>query len=76
VTAVTALLVWRDSCHFDHWADLPCVLCGSPTPLRSHKKEPVHKVCAEAWNQANPRELGKGRFVSDAQTRRTKNVHA
>lgn len=41
------LLVWRDSCHFNRWEDASCVLCDRPTPLRSHKGEAVHKVCAE-----------------------------
>jgi hypothetical protein len=61
------LLIWRDSFHFDHRGDQECVLCGGDTPMRSHQREPVHKVCAEAWNEANP---GETRFVSDAQPRR------
>ncbi|MEU2287861.1 hypothetical protein ABZ614_39160 [Streptomyces sp. NPDC013178] len=63
-----SLLVWRDGAHFDRFSDRPCVLCGGSTPLRSHKREPVHKVCAESWNEANP---GETRFVSDAQPRRS-----
>ncbi|MFZ4296899.1 hypothetical protein ACOZE3_03100 [Streptomyces cinereoruber] len=49
-------LDWGDSRHFDHTQDRPCCLCGRPTPLRSHAGEPVHKVCAEAWNAAHPGE--------------------
>ncbi|MFB6840953.1 hypothetical protein [Streptomyces sp. NPDC056361] len=49
-------LDWGDSRHFDHTQDRPCSLCGRPTPLRSHAGEPVHKVCAEAWNAACPGE--------------------
>ncbi|WP_236247006.1 hypothetical protein [Streptomyces sp. CC210A] len=41
------LLNWRRSSHFGQPA--PCVLCGTPTPLRSRAKEPAHKVCAELW---------------------------
>jgi len=68
------LLVWRDSAHFDHRGDRPCVLCGQDTPLRSHQREPVHKVCAEDWTETNPDQI---RFVSDAQPRRTdSDVHA
>lgn len=59
-------LVWRDHRHYDHRGDRPCVLCGRPTPLRSHKGEPAHKVCAEAWLAQNP---GNLRFVSDASSR-------
>jgi hypothetical protein len=59
--------VWLDGIHFDHRGDLPCVLCGADTPLRSHQREPVHKVCAEKWNGTHP---GETRFVSDAQLRR------
>jgi hypothetical protein len=71
------LLVWLDGSHYDHRGDLPCVLCGGDTPLRSHQREPVHKCCAERWNEENPRELHKGRFVSDAQPRRgDRAVHA
>lgn len=69
------LLQWRDSYHFDRRGDLPCALCGGDTPMRSHQGEPVHKVCAEAWNEAHP---GEPRFVSDAQPRRgnDRTVHA
>ncbi|MFI1973711.1 hypothetical protein [Streptomyces wedmorensis] len=49
-------LDWGDSAHFDHTRDRPCCLCGRPTPMRSHAAEPVHKVCAEAWNAAHPGE--------------------
>jgi hypothetical protein len=34
----------------------------------------VHKVCAERWNEANPGELHKGRFVSDARPRSVEQV--
>ncbi|MET9961466.1 hypothetical protein ABZ128_20825 [Streptomyces sp. NPDC006326] len=46
-------LNWDDASHYDRTRDLPCVLCGRPTPLRSHASEPVHKVCAEDWNADN-----------------------
>ncbi|WP_328541075.1 hypothetical protein [Streptomyces sp. NBC_00344] len=59
------LLDWRAAIHFRR--DAPCVLCGNPTPLRSHDGEAAHEVCAEAWNAAHP---GKTRFVSDAQPRK------
>jgi hypothetical protein len=42
-------LDWRAATHYDARGDRACVLCGHPTPLRSHKREPVHKVCAENW---------------------------
>ncbi|MET7789328.1 hypothetical protein ABZS93_22330 [Streptomyces sp900116325] len=48
------LLDWRDARHFDASQNLPCVLCGKPTPMRSHDREPVHKVCAEDWCDQNP----------------------
>lgn len=44
-----ALLNWRSGKHFDHSGDQLCVLCGGPTPLRSDRGKPVHKVCAEDW---------------------------
>ncbi|WP_328621462.1 hypothetical protein [Streptomyces sp. NBC_00354] len=47
-------LNWGDASHYDRTRDLPCVLCGRPTPLRSHASEPVHKVCAEDWNATSP----------------------
>ncbi|MGW8875646.1 hypothetical protein [Streptomyces mirabilis] len=71
------LLVWRDALHFDRFEDLPCALCGKPTPMRSHADEPVHKVCAEHWNHTHPdaprhgagaRDLGTRRFHDDAPT--------
>ncbi|MFE4998627.1 hypothetical protein ACFRH4_46645 [Streptomyces mirabilis] len=65
-----SLLDWRDARHFDRWQDLPCVLCGAPTPMRSHYGEPVHKVCAEDWISANPTEARLGRFASDAKPKR------
>lgn len=58
--APVPLLNWRDGRHFGQPA--PCVLCGTTTPLRSHAKEPAHKVCAELWNSRHP---GETRFVSD-----------
>ncbi|GAB3127444.1 hypothetical protein GCM10027160_52110 [Streptomyces calidiresistens] len=56
------LLTWRDPRHYDHRGDRPCVLCGRPTPLRSHQGEPAHKACAERWAGDHP---GDTRFVSD-----------
>lgn len=44
-----ALLNWHEAKHFDHTGDKPCVLCDRPTPLRSDRGKPVHKVCAENW---------------------------
>ncbi|WP_411091318.1 hypothetical protein [Streptomyces sp. 049-1] len=44
-----ALLDWRSAKHFDSGGDKPCVLCDKPTPLRSDRGKPVHKVCAEDW---------------------------
>ncbi|MFD7085367.1 hypothetical protein [Streptomyces sp. NPDC059918] len=52
--AVYQYLNWGDASHYDRTRDLPCVLCGRPTPLRSHAGEPVHKMCAEDWNAGNP----------------------
>jgi hypothetical protein len=52
VSAV-AFLDWRDAKHFDATGDKPCVLCDKPTPLRSDRGKPVHKVCAEAWIDAH-----------------------
>ncbi|WP_225828928.1 hypothetical protein [Streptomyces naphthomycinicus] len=65
IPAPGELLVWRDGQHFDRWQDLPCTLCGQPTPMRSHSGEPVHKACAEDWITANPVEARRGRFASD-----------
>ncbi|MFH8464978.1 hypothetical protein [Streptomyces sp. NPDC017991] len=68
------LLNWNSSEHFDHGGDCPCTQCGKPTPLRSHDGEPVHKVCAEDWNDRTPtaprfqhegRDLGTARYHSD-----------
>ncbi|MGY1544614.1 hypothetical protein [Streptomyces sp. MN6] len=68
------LLNWTSSQHYDHGGDCPCTQCGKPTPLRSHDGEPVHKVCAEDWNERNPgaprhehdgHDLGTRRFHSD-----------
>ncbi|MFE7596298.1 hypothetical protein [Streptomyces sp. NPDC057494] len=50
------LLDWGDARHYDHTRNLPCCLCGRPTPMRSHSNEPVHKVCAEDWNATHPNE--------------------
>lgn len=46
------------------------MLCGAPTPMRSHYGEPAHKVCAEEWITANPVEARLGRFASDVQPKR------
>ncbi|MER5509352.1 hypothetical protein ABT052_29045 [Streptomyces sp. NPDC002766] len=70
VPAPGALLDWRDSRHFNHRQDRPCVLCDKPTPLHSHYGEAVHKACAEAWITANPAEARLGRFASDIQPKR------
>ncbi|WP_405722191.1 hypothetical protein OG298_20710 [Streptomyces sp. NBC_01005] len=48
-----ALLDWSDKKHFDPTGDKPCVLCDKPTPLRSDRGKPVHKVCAEEWIDAH-----------------------
>lgn len=48
-----ALLNWRSAEHYDHTGDKPCVICARPTPLRSDRGKPVHKVCAEQWNDAH-----------------------
>ncbi|WSE20094.1 hypothetical protein OG518_29705 [Streptomyces sp. NBC_01397] len=75
--AAVRLLNWRDAQHFDRFEDLPCVLCGKSTPMRSHNDEAVHKVCAELWNDSHPeapryqaakRDLGTRRFHDDAPT--------
>ncbi|MEU4032416.1 hypothetical protein [Streptomyces anulatus] len=77
IPAPGELLDWRDSQHFDQWQDQPCALCDQPTPMRSHTKEPVHKVCAESWIAANPVDARQGRFASDSQPkRRHENNHA
>jgi hypothetical protein len=77
-----SLLNWRSGHHFDHSDDLPaCTQCGITTAMRSHQGEPVHKVCAEGWNEANPaaprythqgRDLGTERFHSDPPTKHRK----
>ena len=55
-----ALLNWSSSKHFDSSGDKPCVLCTKPTPLRSDRGKPVHKVCAENWINTQPsKENGK-----------------
>jgi hypothetical protein len=58
------------------WQDLPCELCGKPTPMRSHSGEPAHKACAESWIAANPTEARRGRFASDLHSRRRDDTHA
>ncbi|MEX3102269.1 MULTISPECIES: hypothetical protein [unclassified Streptomyces] len=67
------LLDWKSSQHYDPQAK-PCTECTATTPLRSHAGEPVHKVCAEDWNDRNPNaprfehdghDLGTTRFHSD-----------
>lgn len=58
MTAV-ALLNWSSHRHFDFDGDKPCVLCGKPTPLRSDKGKPVHKVCAEKWLNTHPTPKGR-----------------
>ncbi|MER5927823.1 hypothetical protein [Streptomyces mirabilis] len=73
------LLDWRDSQHFDDSGDKPCTQCRGTTPMRSHAGEPVHKVCAEDWNDRNPdaprqqhegRDLGTARYHSDPARKR------
>ncbi|MDI5971472.1 hypothetical protein POF50_019400 [Streptomyces sp. SL13] len=46
---------WHESQHYDHTGDKPCVCCGIPTPLRSERGRPVHKVCAETWTADHTR---------------------
>jgi hypothetical protein len=48
-----ALLDWRSPEHFDPTGEKPCVICTKPTPLRSDRDKPVHKVCAEEWNDTH-----------------------
>jgi hypothetical protein len=43
------LLDWRDSKHWSN-TEADCVICDKPTNLRSDRGKPVHKVCAENWN--------------------------
>jgi hypothetical protein len=64
-----ALLVWRWGEHFDHFENLPCVLCRRSTPLRSHADEAVHKVCAELWISRYP---DSKRFYSDPQPKKSR----
>ncbi|MFF2465317.1 hypothetical protein [Streptomyces mirabilis] len=61
------LLGWRDSRHFDDSGDKPCTQCRTTTPVRSHAGEPVHKVCAEDWNDRNP-DAPRVRAISDKGT--------
>ncbi|MGW4442305.1 hypothetical protein [Streptomyces sp. NPDC004682] len=65
-------LDWRAHRHFDAGGDRPCCLCGIPTPLRSHRGEPVHKVCAEAWNDTTPT---APRHIRDGYDRGTERFH-
>ncbi|WP_432161077.1 hypothetical protein [Streptomyces sp. NRRL F-5630] len=54
-----ALLNWRSAEHYDHNGDKPCAICTKPTPLRSDRGKPVHKVCAEEWIEAHtPKDEG------------------
>lgn len=41
------LLDWRAPWHWGG-VDLLCRYCGKDTPLRDSKRQPAHKVCAEA----------------------------
>ncbi|MFI1726439.1 hypothetical protein [Streptomyces sp. NPDC020489] len=76
VPAPGEFLVWSGNRHFA-WLDVPCVLCGRPTSLRSHAGEPAHKVCAEDWIAADPVEARRsGRFASDAQPKKPTSGHA
>ncbi|MFI9200547.1 hypothetical protein [Streptomyces sp. NPDC053048] len=54
------LLDWHDPKHFDASGDKPCVCCGKPTPLRSDRGKPVHKVCAEDWHDTHSSDEKKG----------------
>ncbi|MFE7077251.1 hypothetical protein ACFU96_44920 [Streptomyces sp. NPDC057620] len=72
IPAPGELLVWKHHEHFDRWRDLPCVLCTKATPMRSHRGEPVHKVCAEGWIAAHPVQAREGRFASDISRKRGK----
>ncbi|MDT0347530.1 hypothetical protein [Streptomyces litchfieldiae] len=65
--------MWRDASHYDRRGERPCVLCGHPTPLRSHRREPAHKTCAEQWLTDHP---GDDRFLSDPPARRSADDHA
>ncbi|QHY93570.1 hypothetical protein SSPS47_00300 [Streptomyces sp. S4.7] len=67
IPAPGGLLDWRDARHVDAGRTLPCVLCGSRTPMRSHYGEPVHKACADSWITGNAAEARLGRFASDIQ---------
>jgi hypothetical protein len=31
----------------------PCVICGTPTILRSPAGKPCHKTCAETWTHSH-----------------------
>ncbi|MFI6881133.1 hypothetical protein ACIBL6_47585 [Streptomyces sp. NPDC050400] len=68
------LLDWHDSWHWHY--ERPCVLCHRPTHLRSHDREPVHKVCAEQWISDHPVDSRAGRFVSDVPRKPRQNIHA
>ncbi|MER7171733.1 hypothetical protein [Streptomyces mesophilus] len=75
------LLNWNSGQHYDHTEDCACTQCGKPTPLRAHSGEPVHKICAEDWNDHNlnaprhlheERDLGTTRFHSDQPRKKCK----
>ncbi|MEY9871209.1 hypothetical protein ABH931_000674 [Streptacidiphilus sp. MAP12-33] len=54
-----ALLNWRDSSHWSKTAE-DCVLCDKPTNLRADRGKPVHKVCAEDWNDRHATDRPEG----------------
>ncbi|MGW6404236.1 hypothetical protein [Streptomyces sp. NPDC055134] len=68
-----SVLDWHDAQHFDRTRDLPCALCRRPTPMRSHQQEPVHKVCAEDWNDQHP---GAPRHLHKGHDRGTERFHS
>ena len=47
MTGQPPLLDWRNSAHWSG-QPLPCRHCGGLTHLRTTKRRPAHKVCAEA----------------------------
>ncbi|MFG2941751.1 hypothetical protein [Streptomyces sp. NPDC048282] len=49
------VLDWSSPDHFDPTGDKPCVICEKPTPLRSDRGKPCHKVCAEEWIDTHTR---------------------
>ncbi|MFE6526070.1 hypothetical protein [Streptomyces sp. NPDC057794] len=63
-----ALLVWRDSRHFDRFRDLPRTLCvPGPHPCAPTTVIPRTRRAAEDWISAHPVEDRLGRFASDVQ---------